>query len=258
MSKFVILWIGTMIASAASGDTIVDPVGDIFQSEGVTGTLVIASFDGEIRHVYNEERSTVRLSPASTFKIFNTLIALDSGIVSTKESLFKWDGTDRGIPAWNRDQTLQSAFRVSCVWCYQEVARRVEGRRYIAELESVGYGNQRVGDRVDQFWLNGDLQISAVEQVDFLRHLVDYSIPYRREHIDIVKEIMQDEESAEYTLHAKTGWAGAGLGVGWYVGYVQRNDQTWLFAMNMQMDRAEQAPLRKDLVIRSLRALGIL
>ena len=263
--RFIYIVISILVVSVAYGgidnqqtSSEIDTVAKLFQAEGIDGTLVVASSDGEIFHVHNDDRSRERFSPASTFKILNTLIALDTGVVTSKDSLFKWDGVDRGLPAWNKNQTLQSAFKVSCVWCYQEIARNVGSNRYSSALTVNDYGNQYVGDNVDQFWLNGDLQISAKEQIAFLRKLHDYSIPFRREHVDIVKEIMLDEQSADYIIHAKTGWTGAGLQVGWYVGYVEKGDQKWLFAMNMRMNRAEQAPLRKELTIRSLRALGLL
>jgi beta-lactamase class D len=156
------------------------------------------------------------------------------------------------------DQTLESAFKVSCVWCYQEIARLVGSERYVSSLAINDYGNQQVGDQVDQFWLNGDLRISAIEQVGFLKRLHDYALPYRREYVDIVKEIMLDESGIDYAIYAKSGWTGSSLHVGWYVGYVEKGDKTWLFAMNMRMDRADQGALRKALVVRSLRALGII
>ena len=236
----------------------VDPVAQVFQEQGVIGTLVVASADGEVLHVHNAKRAETRFSPASTFKIPNTLIALDTAVVTSKDATFKWDGSDKGLPAWNKDQTLESAFKVSCVWCYQEIAGSVGSERYSTALAGIDYGNQKMGDHVDQFWLNDDLQISAHEQIAFLRKLMDYSLPYRREHVDIVKDIMLAEQTADYSIYAKTGWTGAKLGVGWYVGYVEKGDKVWLFAMNMRMDRAEQAALRKELTTRSLRALGIL
>lgn len=235
-----------------------EPLARVFQAEGVVGTLVVASADGEVLHMHNAERAETRFSPASTFKIPNTLIALDAGVVTSKATTFTWDRSDKGLPAWNRDQTLESAFKVSCVWCYQEIARSIGSERYKTALAGIEYGNQKLGDHVDQFWLNDDLQISAHEQIAFLRKLMDYSLPYRREHVDIVKDIMLAERTADYSLYAKTGWTGAKLGVGWYVGYVEKGDKVWLFAMNMRMDRAEQAALRKELTTRSLRALGIL
>ena len=131
--------------------------------------------------MHNEKRAKQQLSPASTFKILNTLIALDVGVVTSKDSVFQWDGTKRGLDAWNKDQTLQSAFKVSCVWCYQEIARNVGESRYRSALMDANYGNQRIGDQVDQFWLNGELQVSALEQINFLSRLVSDSGPFRRD-----------------------------------------------------------------------------
>jgi beta-lactamase class D len=241
-----------------SMDRKADPVTEIFSSNGVDGTLVVASADGEILHLHNDKRSVTRFSPASTFKIANTLIALDLRVIESSDDSFSWDGVDRGLTAWNKDQTLLSAFRVSCVWCYQEIARKVGLVQYETALNRIGYGNQRVGDQVDQFWLNGVLRISAVEQISFLKSLLGGSVPYQREHIGIVKEVMREEQGADYVLYAKSGWTGSEQHVGWYVGFLEKADGIWLFAMNMRMDEATEAPLRKELTVESLRALGIL
>jgi beta-lactamase class D len=233
-------------------------IAEILEAEGVAGTLVIANSDGEIVHVYNEERAQQRFSPASTFKIPNTLIALDAAVIPSQGAIFTWDGVDRGMAQWNRDQTLASAFQVSCVWCYQEIAREVGRDLYAGALAAIDYGNRQLGDEVDRFWLDGTLQISAIEQVAFLRKLYDYALPYSRDHIEAVKDIMVVETTANYTMRAKTGWSGADLQVGWYVGYLERDDEVWLFAMNMKMERADQAPLRGQLTRQSLKALGFL
>jgi len=235
-----------------------DAVAKIFQDEGVVGALVVASANEDRKFVYNKERANKRLSPASTFKIINTLIALKAGLVSSKEAPFKWDGKVRSIAAWNQDLTLESAFKISCVWCYQELARRIGLSDYRAELSRLGYGNAQVGEQVDRFWLNGDLRISAQEQIDLLSKIQDYSIAFRREHVDVLRDIMVDEHTESHVLYAKSGMTGPQLQVGWYVGFVEKADQTFIFAMNMKIDDVAQAPLRKDLTMRSLRALGVL
>ena len=256
--SFLILSATACNSASLAADSQSADVAAIFNAEGLSGTLVVASADGNIIHVHNPDRSVTQYSPASTFKIPNTLIALDTAVVASIESEFKWDGMEKGRTAWNRDQTLESAFKVSCVWCYQEIARSVGASHYTSELAAINYGNQEIGQYVDQFWLNGDLRISAVEQIDFLQRLYAYSLPYRREHIDIVKTVMLDEQAADYSLYSKSGWTGPGLHVGWYVGFVEKGDEAWLFAMNFSMDNAEQAGLRKELTMRALRALGIL
>jgi len=235
-----------------------DAIRDAFVADDVHGTLIIESLDGTDSIVHNDSRAAERYSPASTFKIVNTLIGLDQQIVTSRDSRFAWDGVERDVPAWNRDQTLASAFAVSCVWCYQQIARRAGPEVYLRDLERLNYGNGAVGDAVDRFWLNGVLQISAREQVEVLRGIVSGTVAYSREHLDELKAIMLMEEGGDYRLYAKTGWTGPALHVGWFVGYVETGDGVWLFAMNMDMDAAAQAPLRKDVVLNSLRALRLL
>ncbi len=163
-----------------------------------------------------------------------------------------------GREVWNKNHTLESAFEVSCVWCYQEIARLVGAEHYELALTDLDYGNQTMGDRVDLFWLDGSLQISAVEQIAFLRKLYNDELPFQREHIDILKEIMVTQRTEHHTIYAKAGWAATKPQVAWYVGFVESGEDTWLFATNMRVDNPEQAALREELSIRSLRALGIL
>ncbi len=245
-------------AGSQTTDPKIDAINDIFRSEGITATLVVATAGEDTVYVYNNSRSAMRFSPASTFKIPNTLIALDTRMVTSKDSIFTWDGTDKGLPRWNKNQTLESAFKVSCVWCYQEMARKIGAERYGTALADIDYGNRSIGSQIDRFWLNGDLQISAREQIEFLKKLYHYELPFRREHIDILKDIMLVEQTNTHSLYAKSGWAATTPQVAWYVGFVTKSDETWLFAMNMQVDRPEQTLLREELTIRSLQALGII
>ena len=235
-----------------------DALAAVFSQRSVEAAMIIESLDGDVRHVYNESRANTRFSPASTFKLPNTLIALDRGIVDSKDSVFEWDGEDRGVAQWNRDQTLASALQVSCVWCYQEIAREVGHEHYRRVLSAIQYGNGHTGDEVDQFWLNGDLEISAQEQIAFLRDLVRDVLPFEAAHVDTLEDIMIVDESDAYTLHAKSGWTGADLAVGWYVGFVKTGNDTYLFAMNMHLDNAEAASLRKELALQALAAVSII
>lgn len=246
------------IVAGCASHTLDDPVADIFRSEGIIGTFVAASVDGTTVHAYNEARAEQPFSPASTFKIPNTLIALDAGVVESASSAFAWDGVDRGLARWNKDQTLETAFKVSCVWCYQRIARQIGRDHYESALAALNFGNQMVGERVDLFWLDDSLQISALEQIDFLRRLYNYEVAYRREHVDLLRDIMLAEETTQYTIYAKTGWAQTEPQVAWYVGFVESENGVWLFALNMQVDTPGQPALRQKLAMDSLRALGII
>lgn len=63
--------------------------------------------------------------PASTFKIVNSLIGLQTGKIVNDSMVIKWDGVTRRVADWNKDLTMYEAFRVSSVYYYQEVARRI-------------------------------------------------------------------------------------------------------------------------------------
>ncbi|MDG2374919.1 MAG: class D beta-lactamase [Woeseiaceae bacterium] len=230
----------------------------VLNDHKVTGTLVVESLMGERTFIHNPGRASIAYSPASTFKIPNSLLALGFGVVDPKSSEFEWDGEDKGIAHWNQNQTLESAFRVSCVWCYQEIAREVGAARYRDALRDLNYGNREIGNQVDMFWLNGDLTISAWGQIEFLRSFYREETGHKGADVDIVKDIMLVERTDTYSLHAKSGWTGAALHIGWYVGYVTTVDNTWLFAMNMDMEAASQAPLRHDITVQALQVLDII
>ncbi len=242
-------------AAAWAGDADLEAV---LAEQGVAGTVVIASLDGATVWVANEERAARRMSPASTFKIPNTLIALDAGAVAADE-VIPWDGVDRGVAAWNRDHTLATAFPVSCVWFYQVLAERVGMERYRRDLAAMSYGNATPGPDVRTFWLDGDLAISALEQVDFLRRLQRRELPASERAVELLRRIMVVDQGPGWTLRAKTGWAGMfEPGVGWYVGTLERDGDVWLFAANLEVRSREDLPRRAALGRAALQRKGLL
>lgn len=231
----------------------------LFENYNVKGTMLIESLDCKERYVYNEARAKTPLLPASTFKIPNTLIALQEGVVDA-QSIIVWDGVERSIKAWNQDQTLSSAFKSSCVWCYQEFARGIGLEKYDAYLQKLNYGNAKTGEDVERFWLDGALRISAYEQIAFLKKLYQDELPFAQIHLDTLKAIMVDEQTATYTLRAKTGWAVPKKAEhhGWYVGYVESSKGVYFFATNLLTPLSEVLPLRKSLTLEALKRKGIL
>jgi len=95
-SLFIVLVMLSGAGNLANGQA-VEAVAEVFQAENVIGTLVVATANGAPVYVLNEERSRVQFSPASTFKVPNTLIALDAGVVTSRDSSFTWDGTDKSL-----------------------------------------------------------------------------------------------------------------------------------------------------------------
>lgn len=237
-----------------------DPgIAQLFAEAGVEGTIVIATLDGGETYVHNEARAERRFPSASTFKIFNTLIALDEGALPGLDEVIRWDARVHDLPDWNQDHTLKSAYAASCVWCYQELARRIGGERYRAHLAGASYGQLQEPFDETTFWLDGSLTISAREQVGFLRQVILRTLPYAVSSYEGLREVMPVEQGEDYSLRAKTGWAaGSTPQIGWYVGYIEKPDVTWIFAMNIDMRSKADLPMRQTLARASLQAKGII
>ncbi len=233
-------------------------IAKLFDDETIVGTMLIESLDGTKRYVYNNVRAMTPLLPASTFKIPNTLIALQEGVVSA-DSNISWDGVERTVRAWNQDQNLKSAFKSSCVWCYQLFARNIGIEKYNEYLKKLHYGNEKTGHNVERFWLDGELRISAYEQIAFLKKLYKNELPFLQEHIDLLKSIMIDEQGKNYIIRAKTGWAVPKDAEhhGWYVGYVESSKGVYFFATNLIIESADELPLRKLMTVQALKNKGI-
>ena len=106
-------------------DSIVSDFGVILDSTGLSGSILI--YDPQINSYFSNDfqRSSKGFLPASTFKIPNSLIALETGVVENDSTLFKWDGKKRRLQSWERDMTFREAFHASCVPCYREIAQKI-------------------------------------------------------------------------------------------------------------------------------------
>ncbi|MGR8935440.1 MAG: class D beta-lactamase [Gammaproteobacteria bacterium] len=237
-----------------------DPaIAELFDREGIDGTLVISSLSGGKTFVHGESRAGRRFSPASTFKIFNTLIALETKAVSGKDAVLTWNGHRYAFPDWNRDQTLESAFKISCVWCFQELARRIGAQKYRHYLRKAAYGELTEPFELTTFWLDGSLTISALEQVEFLKKIYRRSLPFDVSSYATLRQIMSVEQTPDFTIRAKTGWAARVTPqVGWYVGYVETLQDVWLFAANIDIRSENDLSLRRKLTREALQLKGII
>ena len=240
------------------------PAPELSAAFGATpGTIVVldARTGREARH--DAERSRRRMSPFSTFKVPNSLIALETGAIPGTDYRMKWDSIrdprTAFMPAWYQDHDMRSAIRASVVWYYKEVARRTGPERMRANLERIGYGNADISGGIDRFWLASSLRISAEEQVDFLRrfHAGELFSPRTTQ---AVKDILVLEETPAYRLSGKTGGGSVdGHGLGWLVGYVERGGSVYFFAANVDgRDYEAIADRRHEVTRAALRELGVL
>jgi bla regulator protein BlaR1 len=209
---------------------------------------------------FNPQQCGVRLSPCSTFKIFNSLAGLESGVLQSENQAFSWDGTRYDITAWNRDQTLQSAVTNSVVWYFQRVASGIGEDRMREFIQKVHYGNEDISGGITKFWLGNSLKISADEQVDFLKRLVNDELPFSKRSMAIVRGLIRLDQTDTGTLYGKTGsdmQSGKKI-LGWFVGYVVQPGRTYIFATNIKAPDGAWGPKARELTKHILTSAGLL
>lgn len=202
---------------------------------------------------YNIDRAKERFTPASTFKIFNSLVGLQTGAISDTNMVIRWDSITRPNPEWNKDLTMAQAFRVSSVPYFQEVARRIGRDTMQHWLDSVQYGNHRIS-RIDSFWLDNSLQISPDEELGFIKQLYFNQLPFQRRAQELLATVMQQEETPEYKLAYKTGWGVVGKKqIGWMIGWIEENRHPSFFVLNFETEDANlDIPAIRQELMRSI------
>jgi beta-lactamase class D len=227
----------------------------LFDKYNASGTFILKNTSTNTIKIFNKERCDSAFLPASTFKIMNSLVSLQTKVIKDVNDTIKWDGIDRGWNMWNMDQTMKTALPISCVWFYQELARRVGKNRMQKWIDKCDYGNKKLGKEIDNFWLEGDIRISAKEQVYFLEKLVNNELPFDTQYQEIVKQIMITDSTKNYIIHSKTGWT---KNIGWNVGFVETKNNVWVFAMNMVLKSKDEAFLRKKITYEVLKSESVI
>lgn len=213
----------------------------------------------------NHALSARRLPPCSTFKIYNTLIGLELGLIRDPDApWYKWDGVKRDIDGWNKDLTLREAFRVSAVPAYQILARQIGAERMKAYIDQIDYGTKDISVGIDIFWLNppggASLMISADEQVALLNKLLDKKLPFSEKSLAVLRDIMEVAKSEKGTLYGKTGSAMNPDGkwsLGWFVGFLENNGTTYVFACNVTGGEEPSGKVARKIVEDVLRSKGL-
>lgn len=222
-----------------------------------TGVFVLWEPDSDRMQLSEEKRAYKGFLPASTFKVFNSLVALQEGAVKDEHTNIPWDGVKRRSADWNEDQDMAQAIARSTVWWYQEVARRAGAERMQHWLDTVGYGNAIMGDSIHLFWLQGGLRITPIEQVRFMQRLHEETLPFDVVHQRTVKRILPGDSTATWKLQGKTGWAiRVDEEYGWYVGWVERAGRTAYFALNIDIRDMADVPKRYTLAYALLEKEG--
>ncbi len=239
MRSVVTFFLAVVLLSACSSNNVKQDksLKKFFEENKVDGCFAIMDNASGKFTVHNLARyRDSSYLPASTFKIVNSLIGLQTGKIVNDSMVIKWDGVTRRVADWNKDLTMYEAFRVSSVYYYQEVARRIGKDTMQFWLDSLGYGTKKIKGAVDSFWLNNTLKVTPDEQLGLVKRLYFDQLPFFKSYQEVVKRAMLFEENTNYRLGYKTGWGFKenGNAIGWVVGWVEENKHPYFFVLNIE------------------------
>lgn len=263
------LFARTVAAEEKSGEAEKDLAGEarkIFADAGVEGCFVVKNLATGETLTVNPELADQGFRPASTFKIPNTLIGLETGVIPGADFTLKWNGVRSDfVESWNRDHDLKSAMKNSVLWYYQEIARRAGLDAYREWLDKLDYGNKNPGGGVDRFWVEGDLRITPLQQIRFLERMLTGELPVQARNIEILKDIVLAASADGAVLKGKTGLTEQEPHkVGWLTGWIEDSGTgpTHVFAclvLGPSSDEWRQSPVfraRRDVPLRLLKRFG--
>lgn len=226
---------------------------------GYEGTFVLFDETAGEYLVYNLPRSEKRFTPCSTFKIINSLIALETGVAPDETMVIPWNGKPGFVKSWDRDHTMSSAIANSVVWYYQELATHIGAERMQQHLNAIPYGNRDISGGLTEFWLVSSLEISAMEQVDIMRRLFRDELPFSKKNMAIVRRMIR-QDSAANNFYGKTGSGRINdvTSIGWFVGAVEKEGGRYFFATNISGSQDATGIKARTITIEILKATGLL
>jgi beta-lactamase class D len=206
-----------------------------------------------------------RLTPASTFKIALGLMGYDAGYLTDEHlpALPFREGYADWMPSWRATTDPTTWIKNSVVWYSQRLTEWLGEARFKRYVGAFGYGNQDLsGDPgkangLTQAWLSSSLQISPLEELEFLHKVLTRALPVSARAYDMTSRITLVEVLPDgWEIHGKSG-NGARQGadgrpdhtrqVGWFVGWASRDGRILAFARCLR----DEAPNAKSAALRA-------
>ena len=209
--------------------------------------------------IYDEKNALKRVSPESTYKIYSALIGLDEQVITPSDNLQKWDRTAYPFQEWESDQTLSTAMAASVNWYFQNIDAQLGSQTIYQHLKELNYGNMMVGPNLDHYWMESTLKISPVEQVKLLSQLYADELPFDRDSMRLVKDSILISDSNSGSVYGKTGTGRVNDQDinGWFVGYIQKRNHTYIFATNIQSNQDATGIIASEITLNILSELDI-
>jgi len=231
-----------------------------FDEYEVKGSFMVYDMYADKYYYYDSARCFTRFTPASTFKIPNSIIGLETGILTDENFVIPWDGT-KSRETCDKDLSLKDAIKFSCVWYYRELARRIGADKMQEMLNAFNYGNKDISSGLDNFWLEGSMKISQAEQIEFLKKLYKYELPVSKRSVDILKNIIVLDSTTDHIMRGKTGWGFEdNTNIGWLVGWIEKSDNVYFYAINVETDKDNPrfAESRRAITEKIFRDFGVI
>ncbi|RGO27941.1 BlaR1 family beta-lactam sensor/signal transducer [Dorea sp. OM02-2LB] len=200
------------------------------------GSFVLYDQATDKWNIYNIDNASTRIPPNSTYKIYDALLGLESGIITPEHSTFTWNGEPCPFESWESDQDLTSAMHNSVNWYFQAIDSQAGFQSVKTFLQTINYGNQNTGTNLNLYWTDFSLKISPIEQVELLQNFYQNNFHFDRKNIQAVKNALLLSTTSSGSLYGKTGTGRVnGKDVnGWFVGYIESDNNTYYFATNIQ------------------------
>ncbi len=190
------------------------------------------------------ETCNQRLPACSTFKVPLAIMAFDANLLNDENQVIPWDGKPRMLESWNRDHNARGWMQNSVVWFSHVLTPKLGGERLEAYLRAFNYGNGSMSSGLSNAWLHppknpsGNLEISAYEQVDFLKRLWTDHLPVSNRAMAITRDLMYLETSPRgLRLSGKTGSnfydEARRYQLGWFVAHVGNASEQFIVVTNL-------------------------
>ncbi|HAS44534.1 MAG TPA: penicillin binding protein transpeptidase domain-containing protein [Microscillaceae bacterium] len=248
-----------------------------FKECGIPGSITLYDYQQK-KWIFSDPKDAQYATlPASTFKIINTLIALETKTAKDENHIVKWPGSTDTVkygyrPSIYHDISMKEAFQKSAGWAYVEMAKIIGKKTYRRYLKKCSYGNVNLSQKDADFWNFGPFAISPKNQVEVLKAIYEETLPFSKRNYQILKKIMVVEKGKNYVIRAKTGWTrDGGKDTGWWVGYVtkgqnlkeeEKNKEVYFFATRLIKPRSIKnkrfGRCRKTITKQVLKQLGVI
>lgn len=227
--------------------------------ENYTGSFILYDQSADQWDIYNMDNASKRISPNSTYKIYDALLGLESGIITPEHSSFTWNGEPCPFESWESDQDLDSAMHNSVNWYFQAIDSQAGFHSVKTFLQTINYGNQNIGTNLNLYWTDFSLKISPIEQVELLQDFCQNEFHFAPQNIQAVKNALLLSTTSSGSLYGKTGTGRVNDKDinGWFIGYIEKDNNIYYFTTNIQADSNATGNQATEITKAILSDLGI-